>query len=455
MKRYFSLFLLLAVILTGCGGKSKTQESETNILATAAQEMEEQTMPEQTSGIPFDQPVPVAQDNQDAGAYNHYDVIPGELTVTAYSDSETGFLKLAARKYEQSHPGTTIIIHEVGAQNGYSKSKYRDIVLTELMGGVSDDIVDVSPLSWVKLADSGKLLDLRQEIPLDSENYYLNVLDSYLYKGGRYCVPLSFNMFAYGVNESIAGTAATGNISLETLLALAEKYPDVDIFGDEIGSVHTPERVAFLLFSAGYPDYVDLENKTANVNTEKFISLLEGIQSIGSRINGDSPRPAVLRSNMIFNAAASALGIYDATGMVLLGDNGRSCFENVGFTPAVGANSPNKGLAIDFIQYLLSDEIQSMVEITSSPVNRNGVRQVAQMQLEDAVAAGRGNPSMDLERNLEIFDRLASNLTHTDSSDAVIEEFVVSEFEKFFSGRETAQQAAENLQSRLTLYLNE
>ncbi len=176
MKRYFSLFLLLAVILTGCGGKSKTQEPETNILATAAQEMEEQTMPEQTSGIPFDQPVPVAQDNQDAGACNHYDVIPGELTVTAYSDSETGFLKLAARKYEQSHPGTTIIIHEVGAQNGYSKSKYRDIVLTELMGGVSDDIVDVSPLSWVKLADSGKLLDLRQEIPLDSENYYLNVL---------------------------------------------------------------------------------------------------------------------------------------------------------------------------------------------------------------------------------------------------------------------------------------
>lgn len=71
MKRYFTLFLLLAVILTGCGGKSKTNESETSILATETQVMDDLTQPEQTTGIVFDQPVPVALDNQDAGAYNH------------------------------------------------------------------------------------------------------------------------------------------------------------------------------------------------------------------------------------------------------------------------------------------------------------------------------------------------------------------------------------------------
>ncbi|MDO5401042.1 MAG: extracellular solute-binding protein [Eubacteriales bacterium] len=455
MKKCIAMILVLALALglAACGDKGPEPSEPVYFEDTEATAVPTETAAQ--DGIPFDRPAPVSTDDSDAGAYNHYEVIPGNLTVTAFADTESGFLRAAARRYEQSHPGSTVTIQEVGRDNGFKKSKYRDIVNTQLMSGTASDIVDVSPMFWAKLADSGRLLDLRGEIPFNSSDYYVNVVNSYLYKGGRFCVPLAFTMFAYGFNEDVAGQEAMGNLSVETLTALAERFPNADIFGNNIGSVHSPARVAFLLFSAASPDYVDLENKTANVNSEKFISMLESIRSIGSRINGQNGRPAVLHCNNIWTPTSSALALYDATGMVLLGDEGRSSFENQGFTPAVGADSPNKGLAIDFIQFLLSEEIQSMPEITSCPVNKNGVRRVAEFELADETAAGRGLPSLDLENNLAIFDAMASHLTHVDSGDAVVDDFVMSALEKYFAGGQSARETAENLQARLTMYLNE
>ena len=381
-----------------------------------------------------------------------------ELAIAAFNDSQ--FLQYAARKFEEMHEGVKI---DIAAYAGEEKdaSKFSQIINTALMSGRGEDIIDVSNIPWWKLADKNKLLDLDGEINITPEIYYKNVMDAYIYKDRRYVVPLCFAFEAFQFADAYAGQEPPRHITFDTLLSLAEKYPGTPLFNDS-GFGMGPMTLAYKLFDMNFGDFVDVANKNASVSGEQFISLLENIQSIAGALTPPTrDENPLIRQLVIYSPAMSHMGTVGYENVFLLTDEaGQSIFLASGFIPAVNANSPNKELAIDFIRFLISEEMQSSPELMCCPVNKKAALESTglifrDMQLGGYVPDGFNNDS--LGQNIAKFNELVERLsTHELAyADVFIRDFVMSEMRRFFHGEVSAEQAAANLQSRLNTYLKE
>jgi multiple sugar transport system substrate-binding protein len=149
-------------------------------------------------------------------------------------------------------------------------------------------------------------------------------------------------------------------------------------------------------------------------------------------------------------------GVEDYSGMFLLtNDRGQSIFSPVGFLPSVNANSANKDLAVDFMRFLISEEMQSSTELLFNPVHINASAEMAALLLADVRAGGYAAAGFDLENNVRLFNELAEHLGIVTYSDHFVNTFVRNEIKRYFDGEVSAEQAARNLQSRLNTYLQE
>ena len=377
----------------------------------------------------------------------------GTLTIAAFMDSE--FLRVAAKKYEETHEGVTINITTYAGEEK-NLSKYSQIINTALMSGKGEDIIDVSSITWTKLADNNKLLDLGSLINLDSSQYYQNVLDALLYKGKRYIVPMCFMFEAFQFDDTFADKESLPRFTMDELLALSKKYPEAVLFNGG-GMGMSESNLAYKLFCLHFKDFLDIENKQVNVDSAQFISMLENVHSLAGRLEieerGDT---SLLRQYILYSPANSSSGTLDYSKMFLLtNEEGQANFETVGFLPAINANSKKKELAADFLRFLLSEDVQTSPELLCCPVNRNAASALSKLVWEDVAAAGNAPDSFDIENNIEKLNELARQLAFVSYTDQFILNFVVEEMNRYFQGEESAEQAAKNLQSRLNTYLKE
>jgi multiple sugar transport system substrate-binding protein len=363
-------------------------------------------------------------------------------------------LEFAARKYEEKNDGATITINTYADEAERDTAKYSQIINTALMSGKGEDIIDVSTLAWAKLADRNRLLDLNGKIDFAPGAYYQSILDAYLYGGGRYAVPLSFYFTAFRFDDAFAGDKNPADLTLGGLLSLAAKHPENPLFLS--GSGFDAASLAVMMFDLNFNEFIDVHNSQANVDSEKFISLLENIKSIENLRWPGPGETAVLWEFALYNPTMNQNGVEDYTGTFLLtNDDGKSLFSPVGFLPSVNAGSANEELAVDFIRFLLSEEMQSSPELLFNPVNIKSSAEMAALVLESVRAGGFAAADFDLERNIVLFNELAEGLTVVRNSDAFINRFVWEEMTRYFNGEASAEESAKNLQSRLNTYLKE
>ena len=383
----------------------------------------------------------------------------GELAVAAFNDSQ--FLQQAARRYEEMHEGAKIsVTYYVGEEK--DAYKYSQIINAALMSGRGEDIIDVSCIPWWKLADKDKLFALDGEIGITPEAYYQNVMDAYIYKGRRYTVPLGFAFEAFQFGDAFADKEPPRHITLGMLLSLADKYPGTPLFNDSgfgMGQV----TLAYKLFGMYFGDFVDVANKNANVGGERFITLLENVKSIAGALKPPKmDENPLIRQLVLYSPAMSHMGTVGYENVFLLADEaGQSIFlASGGLMPAVNANSPNKELAIDFIRFLISEDIQSSPELTCCPVNKKAALESARLLFGDLQLGGYvpdGFGDGDLAQNIAKFDELVERLSTCELafSDVFIRDFAMAEMGRFFRGEASAEQAAKNLQAKLNTYLKE
>jgi multiple sugar transport system substrate-binding protein len=376
----------------------------------------------------------------------------GELSIATFFESR--YLEIAARKYEEIREGVKININVNATEEERDSAKYSQIINTALMSGGGEDIIDVSYINWAALADSNRLLDLNGKINFSPEEHYMSVLDAYLYNGGRYVIPLSFYFTGLRFDNAFAEIETPKHITLDGLLALAAKHSETPLFlsGTGIDSV----SLAYMMFGMDFNDFIDVSNKKADVDSEKFISMLEKINSISNLRWLEPGETALIWEVAMYNPAMNSNGLEDYTGMFLLvNEKGGSLFSPVGFLPSVNANSPNRELAFDFMQFLLSEETQSSPELMFNPINKKSSAEMAALVLANVRAEGYAADGFDLEKNISLFNGLAERLTVVQYSDSFVNQFVWDELTRYFDGEVSAEQAAKNLQSRLNTYLKE
>ena len=380
----------------------------------------------------------------------------GELTIATLFESR--FLEIAARRYEELNEGVKITINVYSTEMGQQitdTEAYSQYINTALMSGLGEDIIDIRRLAWVHLADKGKLLDLNDKIEFTQGAYYQNVLDAYIYNGGRYTIPLNFNFDVITFNDIYSDISIPDGLTLDWLLSLAEEYPDPPLFRSSTGM--GPAMLAYRWFLLDFHDFIDVKEKEANVDSDKFIHLLESIHSISDNLRGPEKGETALMSQLVLYTATNSTGwVEDYSDLFLLGnDDGDRLFSTIEFLPAINANSENKELAADFLQFLISEEMQASPELMYCPVNINAADHVAALTFTESQKSGFDAGNFNLENNIAIFNELAKRLTVVEYSDFYLTHFVYDEITRYFNGEVSAEQAAKNLQSRLNTYLKE
>ena len=372
-----------------------------------------------------------------------------ELAIATLHDFP--FIEEAARRFEAMHDGRyTVNITVYGDFTSYAQ-----IINTALMSGMGEDIINVSHIPWQRLADAGMLVDLNSMISFAPGEFYQNILDAFLYNGNRYAMPLSFHMETFTLGDGASTNLYPNRFTLEDLLDLASIHPDAHLMISPMGTYGT--GLAYTFFNLNFAEFVDLANRRANIDNENFIRLLEDVQSLNDRLHAPFQNENVLIiKDIFFSPTMSSNGMPDYSNFHIL-TNGRGEGMVHSFDVlAINANSNNKELAARFLQFVISEEMQTSPEIWQTSINKNAAMSNAAALYESIRAGGFTPPDyFSLDTNIAVFNRLAGRLTMAPTSDPFIIEFVRNEMDRFFNGEVTAHEAARNLQARLTTYLNE
>jgi len=258
--------------------------------------------------------------------------------------------------------------------------------------GADLDIVNISVFDYLAYADQGLLIDIRQYMEADPafhmEDYYTNVFDAYIYKGGQYVFPLSFSYDTVAMEKT-----ASPDLLAEFTVSDRIDYPKlIDLF-TRSGLQGQKEMIYGTNFDLAIldtivRDYIDYENKTCDLDNAQFIDMIKTYY-------------AVQEQNMVFDSRALYdIALVEEREQALYAD--RYLFRRMGsdeknylfagYEPfnlytqaiplvnehgeipiyaqdlfAIPANSPNKAVAWEFLKYLASEEVQSK-RMYSEPV---------------------------------------------------------------------------------------
>ena len=411
--------------------------------------------------------------------------ISGELNISLFRENE--YISLAAKKYEENHAGVKINInaYKGSGERATDKTseKYTQIINTALMSGKADDIIDVSPVSIFRLVDKNMLLDMSEPLKdmLNNDNHYMSVINAYKYKEKLYSLPLSFIYDAYSLNEEIAqewGIRLNGDtLTADSLKIFSDKInadAKIALF-DGGGSGMSDVSLAYRLFSLDMPKFVKIETKEVTIdNNQDFIAILETVKNFADKKQLATQEgfakqedyyegidKHLINTFILYSPAMCQNGTIDYLSnnlMLLSNKDGFSNIRTQGVMPAINNSCENKELALDFIQFLLSEEMQTSTELLYCPVNKAAVKEASKLVVEDIAAGGYlpdGFTDKTLDSNITEFNRLAQSTTTLDFTDEFIRNFVTDEMTKYFAGEESAEQAAKNLQAKVNTYLKE
>lgn len=392
-----------------------------------------------------------------------------EITVYMLYDDED-IVKYAA-KYMQTHPGVKVTLIAGDEED-------TDIALNKLAAqiqqGQGPDLI-VGPLE--SLQSQGIAADLTQLLPRELlDNIFKGVLQENTIDGRLYGISISASPSTIAVSRNVwQGDTWTP----EDVMRLMESGgEDGKGFKSFMGGESSGQLLYYLAekdIMAGKSSLVDFEKKQCYFDSEYFIRILEFCKKHGAETNSyaGGNRIDEMRSGKRLAGVVGGAGNLRSFTMDLeaLGDD----FICVGYPTegeyggyvtvfssiVMNAGTEHQEEALDFMEYLLGDKVQKEIGIYS--VRRDVlVNNVRNAKGEDSrpyymngkkwiVELGRkSDGSTFLSEYIQVMDRGVPDPVNLDEMSAIISE----EADYFFQGDKTAEDAAEVIQSRVSIYLN-
>ncbi len=240
--------------------------------------------------------------------------LSGTISIASYLDS--GFLNYAAEAFMAINEGVSINIVDYETETR-DLDRYSQIINTALMSGGGEDIIDIHPITWTKLADKGKLVDLNGYMSFSPEEYYQTILDAFIYKNGRYTLPLGFTLDSvYRYSDAYADKEEPKDITYDAVITLADKYPDEILISNMLGMNRT--IFATQIFYSDFRDFIDIEAKKADIDNERFINILKTVEPLAQELPDDEPsEDSILQQNGIYHPSMCFNGVENYTDMFL------------------------------------------------------------------------------------------------------------------------------------------
>jgi multiple sugar transport system substrate-binding protein len=393
------------------------------------------------------------------------DVPPGELTI-AVMDGVIG-LKDRAELFMKKHPQVEIIVQDY-SEGGtvFDSQKYRSQISTQLMSGEAPDIVDVGMLGFPLIADKGFFVDLYEFIDKDEyiprETFYQGVLQALETDGKLYRITPYVLFDSFRVREDFIQYLSDETLNKKTL-----NYRDQIQMFEELSPHLSANDYLIGIFSLGwvfnevahqYVDYGDRIATFTNGFSDFLGEVLPWLQTGALEINssGKFVIDYSLSRGAVFYIPYEDRPYHDAWL--------RGCVDgNVPFRArnilAISQNSKNPELAWAFIRFLLTDCSDPYAFTMGTSVNRNTFYKMASDPGYVGYLASLGTLSEPIDDlYVDIIDDLyAYSMSASVLMDATSMEYdLMSEIaDEVLAGRLTSEEAAERLQERITIMLNE
>lgn len=362
----------------------------------------------------------------------------------------------------------------------------------DMTSGIVADLIVTAGLPYESFANKGIFEDLTPYISdLNNETYFMNVFDSLKYGDKLYHIGSSFDVQTLMGKADVVGTKQ--GLTFDEFMTLCKSLPaDTEIFEDMNKSMALDYFVQENLSA-----FTDLEQHTCTFNSEQFINTLEFCNSFpddedsGNKydnmsdddwaaysyryINGDiafsntwiNDLKQTYRTEQEYFGEDGAVWVGYPVVEGKGGNGGRISISN---TVAMSSNSKVKDKCWEYMSYLLSDDFQNELN-WALPVKRSAFEKKVEeakkpdtymedgKEVESPITIWRGEESIEIPNMPQSYaDRIKTyieGITDCTYYDQTIYEIVHEESEKFFTGDQTAQQAADMIQSRASLYLSE
>ena len=392
----------------------------------------------------------------------------------------------------------------------------------DIMSGQGADIYAIDVLPYYKYVQGGYLEDLSKYMDADTEfntsDYKSNILNAVKYEGGQYIMPLSYSFSILTYDPEILETAAEDIFNGKEAMSLAQVLELTTGFADEYNAAreepvklinYGKENLFSTLFKNNYKSFVDIENKRCDFNSGSFTDLLnmvtayadngyisdsvfgmmkkgggeagsgapempdfedvqmrlstaymlglQGNQSLFNMLNKDAEVTRMFMSSSSASAENHEIGALSANDF---GDVEADVFNMFG----MNSNSKNKRTAWEFIKFLLSDEMQSSLNIISLPVNNNARAENMKLEVVEELfvpveerEAKELTPEQQaiLDEYAGYIEDYSNQINAVTLTDSKIMSIVMEETNLFFTGEKSAEEAASSIQSKVSLYLNE
>lgn len=258
MKKRLKVFpsILLTALLLGCGADS-------TLYSQVSEEMAAYHSGAGQSASDF---------SSDGG---EEDALKGSLTIKTFWEPN---LETYVQDFVALHPETSVEIIQPGQEQFFSFDDYLNQTAVELMSGSSADIVDVAGFSVFKYAKSGVFCDLYgfmdSDPEFDRDDYYQNIFKAKEFNGALYSLPCGFtyNML-YGSKKLLeeSGIEMPGSLDYTEIFRIQDAVSSATGKRPKL----LPGLTPYTFFWNEYPEYYDLNTRSASFSSRDFIRYLQ------------------------------------------------------------------------------------------------------------------------------------------------------------------------------------
>jgi len=391
-------------------------------------------------------------------------------SLVMYTLDSGGFFQDSATKFN-GKKGMKDIRVETFSVEQYKE--YMNKQATELMAGTGPDIItfqaypnDIAsspgsyPLnSFLKYIPKGVLCDLNELMEkyggLELPDYNKGALDSGVFNGMRYYIPISFNVDAFLTTEEKLKenhiSIDEDNWNWEALLNQVEKYNERS---GGTSFFNWRNSYAGLIGNWG-TSFIDLGAGQSSFESDEFEALLKTYKSLqGSVTSGSSDDSAIMTFDEIYGFSLLSYSIQRSKGAlkaypVPSGNGGTGGSARPNLAVAVNKNCSDKKAAYEYIKYLLLEDVQLMIpDITLAgfPVNKKAYEQTKERFLEEEAT------SKELRELVLQVDKIVSGAERYEILDDTMFGIIQANADNYFSNAKSAAEVGISINEGMKKY---
>ncbi len=358
----------------------------------------------------------------------------------------------------------------------------------DMTSGKVADIICTDSLNFESFANKGIFMDIYElmgEDYFNDETFFTSFFEAITYKEQLQRIAFSFSVETLAAKSEYVGEE--DHVTMERFMELVKNPPN----GMEVFPKMTKDQALYTLCMANMSSYyVDTVNATCSFNTPDFVELLELCNTFPEDEEIDyenmtdqqwelywEEREMAYRNDkalfkdVYFDRPSDmheiAMGDFGTEDVTFIGYPVKE--ENVSggifapsFTISVSSQTNYKDEIRSFIDYMLSPEYQKSLS-WEMPVNRAVFRELGAEAVNSTeeyekyyyLASETFDIGYPTQEEIDRMEAYIDGLSRSRTYDESIYEIVYEEADMFLKGDQSAQQAADMIQSRVSLYLSE